>query len=83
MTNSQRMRLSAVMISSTIPSAKYSLVRVAAHICEWQHRDWWFVGQRRCSRWFGQWRNSELKGVSRLGDVAALVHRRIGQRALG
>src|SRR6516164_5402935 len=45
MTKSQRMRESAVMISSTMPSAKILLLGVSAYIGERQHCDRRLIGQ--------------------------------------
>jgi hypothetical protein len=65
------------MISSTMPSAKIFLLRIAAHISEGQDRDRWLVGQRqrRLSR-----RRSGLSGdianpvdPHRPGDVLDLL----------
>ena len=50
MTKNQRTRDSAVMMSSTMPSAKYSCSGSAAHVCERQHCDRGLVGKRE---WFG------------------------------
>jgi hypothetical protein len=53
MTKSQRMRDSAVMISSTIPSAKYSCSGFTAQIGEGKDRDRRFVGKGKrttCNR---------------------------------
>jgi hypothetical protein len=52
MTKSQRMRESAVMISSTMPSAKILLLGVSAYIGERQHCDRRLMGQ--CQHRAGQ-----------------------------
>src|SRR6516225_1958586 len=50
-TNSQRMRERAVMISSTIPSAKYSCSGSPLILANEQYRYRGLVGERQCSRW--------------------------------
>ena len=62
MTNSDRKRDSAVVISSTMPSAKYSCSGIAGHVLERQHSNGWLARNHKIERADGQWNRRRSGG---------------------